>query len=219
MKIISLLIISIFFLIFLPLPVYSQTEQLLFAVTPYHTREDIDILFAQSVHPLEYLEGKQFKTPLFLSIITPQQKKELIKARFTPTIIDDNAGEITQYYLLEHGRQDGYQLKGFDVAYQISDYHTIIKLPRDKIFDDVQTGVLTSYAPRQFTDDLVQPPMRTKNHLTPAPPPVSITPLAEKKPSRSLPWMAYYLPFILMAGAFISYTYYKKAQHQNPPQQ
>lgn len=175
MRKLSLLLFLISFIIFGLFGFTSLTnaqddQHLYFAVTTYNTREDIDFLINHSIHPVDYLEGGDIKVPVFLSIITPQQKSEYITAGYKPVIIDNNAGSINQYYMVTADDPNTRNLlKVFDVVYPISDTNILIKLPKGKNIFDYRKGDLLTIEAKMYYHDLVPPQNRTKYTYAPSP--------------------------------------------------
>lgn len=169
---------------------YSQTsQQLLFAVTPYRTRDDVDFLIQHSTHPLDFLEGGDIRSPLFLSIITLSQLNEYLNAGYKPKIIDKNAGAITQYYMLTYDGPGPYNadlLKEFKLSYRISKTMVLVKLPEDKEFASYQKGDMLVFEPKRYFRNLIPPPGLTKPSIVSfSPTPIPFYRLPENKTDNS----------------------------------
>lgn len=164
--------------------VKAQNQQkLLFAVTPYREGQNLDFFFSQSVHPIAYYERSNTNTPVkipvFLSIISPEQKEEYIKAGYAPVIVDENAGNLEQYYAL-YSRESGqanlltnpvYKKQGLELVYPLTDYATLIKLTPGMRYSHLDIPGLEKFRARKFFMDLVPPTDRTTkqpNSITPA---------------------------------------------------
>lgn len=166
-KLILLTTISILILFFLNMPVFAQTNNLLLAVTPYKTREDLDFLFSQSTQVLEYLEGEDVESPIFLSVINEPQKVMYINKGFIPRIIDNNT-DIPRYVLLYHPRENQSQkLLELGEVFPISKHYTLLKTLPNKPFTHEDAGLEFFDVP--FSKIIVPPPLRTKTALSPTP--------------------------------------------------
>lgn len=197
---------------------YSQTPQkLLFAVTPYQTRDDIDFFIAHSTHPLDYFEGGDVPSPIFLSIITSQQQNEYISAGYKPNIIDSEAGEITDYYIItidDPANKD--LLKVFDLVYPISNTSVLIKVHKGKKFRDYHEAGIVELEAKRYTRDLAPPPFRIKATIIPSPTKEVMRSFPTTVPvSKTEPNSVNILPIILIIlAAAISYSIWKKRKNK-----
>lgn len=212
-RIIIITFVLVFVSFFFGTKVSAQTQStLMFAVTHYQTREDLDFLFAHSTHSIEFLERSPregVEIPIFLSIITSSQKDEYTKAGYNPVIIDPHAGEISQYYVLSNPTGNpAYKVTGFDIIYPLNDDLTIIKVPLGKTFFEMQTGDLTKFFARQFTGDVVTPPLRTPESPDGRLPNITYAPSqSQNNTTKSSPllWIV-----LVILGGFGGYFFYRR---------
>ncbi len=157
-----LLILTLFLLAFLFFrgEGYAQENGGILVVTVYETREDIDILFENSLRVLEYLEGVDVEEPIFLSLVSDQQIKNLQDNNLDPQVIDDNA-DLDSYILLYNPLENqGEKLSGFGEPIEISKHYTLLKLSPGQEFSHEGEGVAFFDIP--FQEVVVTPPLRTK---------------------------------------------------------
>jgi len=167
-KLVPLLILFIISL-FVPKLSFAQDSSLMLVVTEYETRDDIDFLFENSTRVLEYLEGVDVDRPLFLSLISPEQKEIYIKNGFNPEIIDENA-DIERFVLLYNPRPDqSEKLKPYGEPIIISSHYTLLKMTVGAEF--THEGESGRFFDIPFSQIISSPPLRTKTatELTPAP--------------------------------------------------
>jgi len=149
--------------------VFAQSKTgLLAAIIPYAHSQNLDFFFINSVHPLVYFESKKGVSEFF-SIITPEQKNAYIKAGYKPRIIDSNAGDIDQYYVLHNRKPYNPNLlkrqvqpeAGLDMIYHVDEYNTLIKVSGDKTLEQLNLGSKNNVYARRLRHDLTPPYNRT----------------------------------------------------------
>jgi hypothetical protein len=210
-KLISLFIILVISL-FVPAVLHAQTQtKLLFVVTPYQPLQNLDFFFTHSVHPIAYYEQKNTNTPIkipvFLSIITPEQKEEYLKAGYKPVIVDENAGALEQYSVLYNRNSNQSQLltnqeykqQGLELVYPVTEYTTLIKLAPSVTYHNLHIPGLTRFQPRKIFMDLVPPVDRTSPALRTA------TTVASNKPAIDSEWMLS-LFFLIVISVFLYFA-------------
>ena len=79
--------------------IMAQTNNYYLTVIPYQTREDLDVLFAESSRVIDYLEGEGVEEPIFLSIITEPQRQNLTNKNFKINILD-SLNNLNDIFLL-----------------------------------------------------------------------------------------------------------------------
>lgn len=168
----------------------AQTKsKLMLAVTEYQPKQNLDFFFINSTHPLFFAEDEG-ETPVFLSIITPEQEATYRNAGYNPLIIDQSAGEIRQYHLLSMHRHKfenvGAQLTdplykdlGIEMIHQLSKYYTLFKLregltwgeidfPKNRTLQEKQTDANVNSAHNHSLDDLHGAKRLTRELFPPA---------------------------------------------------
>jgi hypothetical protein len=207
-----ILIVFIAFYGIAPVATHAQTQQqLLFAVTPYDPSQSLDFFFTHSVHKLAYYEQQNknypIKTPVFLSIITQDQKQEYIHAGYKPIIVDENAGDIKQYYVV-YNRQANqsslladpvFKQQGLELVYPITEYSTLIKLVPAVAYHNLNIPGLHKFQARRFLRDLVPPTDKTSFYSKAI---VSPSPLKTNKATNSESLIAAIVIVFLIAGLF-----------------
>lgn len=156
----------------------AQTQQkLLLVATPYQPLQNLDFFFTHSVYKIAYYEEQNtntpVKTPVFLSIITPAQMEEYLKAGYKPVIVDENAGEITQYYeLFSRVPNQSYLITnpefnklGLELVYPVTEYAALIKLAPGITYRNLDIPGLHKFQPRMFSMDIVLPDDRISADL------------------------------------------------------
>ena len=115
----------------------SGNEKLLIA-TPFERGQNLEFFFDNNGTPLEFFEVPD-ETPIFLSIVTPDQLETYKEKGYKPIIIDQQAGSISQYYIIYGSRfknNDHYALlqnevqknQGLEFAYPVITYTTLVKV-------------------------------------------------------------------------------------------
>jgi len=156
--ILSLIFFAVLFLN--PNMLFAQSSNLMLAVTEYESRDDIDFLFENSTQVLEYLEGVDVDRPLFLSLITSNQKELYIKKGFDPEILDENT-DISRYVLLYNPRPDqASTLTPYGEPFVISSHYTLLKLVPGQTF--THEGESGKFFDVPFSDIISPPPLRVK---------------------------------------------------------
>lgn len=192
-----------------PLSAFAQTQDdLLLIATSYETREDLDVLFANSTRVLKYLEGVEVEKPIFLSLVSKEQKQTLVQNNFAPQIIDTiQDPEAKQYILLYHPEKDqSSKLTDSGEVYQITRNYTLLKLPPNATFET--KGATAEFFRIPFSDIVVSPPLRTKRlELSPTPqtPPITTTPIFTASVSAFVPFT-----LLFVFGSLVVFFLFKK---------
>lgn len=154
--------------------VFAQTQQkLLLVVTPYKPMQNLDFFFLNSIHPLKYIEVSEGgDIPVFVSIVTLEQKEAYEKAGYKPIIVDENPGALRQYYVMTTKKHktpnvaeqlQNLELKqqGLELAYQLTRYNTLLKLSPGTSFSQLTIPAVQHFNARQIRSDMVPPTGRT----------------------------------------------------------
>lgn len=154
--------------------VSAQTQQkLMVAVTPYKPFQNLDFFFLNSVAPLYYIESEK---PVFVAMINPEQKKAYERAGYQPKIVDEEAGALTQYYIMSthHHKTPNiakdlqkpeYKKQGLELAYELETYTTLLKVSKDTSFSQLGIALLEPFNARQLHWNLVPPTGRTSKEV------------------------------------------------------
>ncbi|OGH39101.1 MAG: hypothetical protein A3B44_03315 [Candidatus Levybacteria bacterium RIFCSPLOWO2_01_FULL_38_21] len=143
--------------------IFAQEVNLLLSVTPYTTRDDTDFLFSQSTKVLAYLEGEEVKEPLFLSLITEQQRKNFINKGFNPKILDYST-DISRYALFYHPKPNqSAKLQAFGEVIPVSSYYTLLKTPVGVTL--AHEGVIAEFFDVPFPEKIVPPNLEIKKTI------------------------------------------------------
>jgi hypothetical protein len=213
------LALAAFFLLFVGITVtassvFAQTQQkLMVAVTPYQPMQNLDFFFLNSVYPLQYIEGEN---PVFVSIITPEQKTEYEKAGYKPRIIDENAGDVNQYYIMstyhhntpnfaDQLQNPEYKQQGLELAYQLSTYMILLKVSDQTSFSQLAIPILKQFNARRLKWNLVPPTGRTSVAVQQAFP-FSPSPVPYLHTSHKAAWIAdpaWVLSFVFLIAIVI----------------
>lgn len=176
---------------------YAQVKTGKLAITVYEDREDLDVLFENSLRVLEYLEGVDVEEPLFISLVDDLQIKNIQDNNLKPEVIDENA-DIDSYILLYHPQENqGERLAGFGNPIQISKHYTLLKLFPGQQFSHEGEGGTFFDIP--FQEVIVTPPLRTKTAT-------EAIDSGYQDDQRINPFIAIVILFVLIAigaGAFI----------------
>lgn len=153
--------------------IYAQvTTANIVVVTPYNEGQNLDFFFQNSIHPIADVTNKG-EPSVFVSIITSAQMEKYKQAGFAPTVIDTNAGDLNQYYMIstnkgntvkiDRTQLDDPQLKerGMEFIYPLSSIDYIMKLKKGVYFVDVRTGPLKGIAAKQIHRNLYPPVDKT----------------------------------------------------------
>lgn len=168
-KLLHCLIILFFFAAFNS-SIFAQDTSLFLALTPYGTREDLDVLFAQGEKILNYYEGENVEEPIFLSVINSKQIDTITDSGLNPQVLDslESLEDIFNYRLLYHPKPDqSSRLAGFGQVFTVSRHYTILKLSEGTPFS--HQGVLAEFFDIPFSDTVVTPKLRTKIAVEPSP--------------------------------------------------
>lgn len=169
------------------------------AVTVYETREDIDVLFENSLRVLDYLEGEDVEEPIFLSLISEDQLEILKGKGFLPRIIDENT-DLSSYVLLYNPREDqAEKLISFGETIAISKHYTFLKLSLGEVF--THDGEAGAFFDIPFPEVIVTPSLRTKTATE-----LTVTPVERDQEASSFPIaivIAVVLLIISGVGVFI----------------
>lgn len=167
-----------------PILVDAQPQGLQVVLIPYESLEDVPNLYSMSTHPMYYYMGEGVAHPVFLAIVTEEQKKEMESLGYEPQVVDSNAGEINQYYSLSSSepnhisqlQNNSLKQQGVEIAVPITEYETLIKLPAGKTIRDIKSPELNNFEKRRFAFDMkLSPALQTmateqaanKNELAP----------------------------------------------------
>lgn len=152
----------------------SPQRQLMVAVTPYQQLQKLDFFFEHSVYSLGYYDGNAVQPSVFLSMITPEQKEEYIKNGYQPKIIDDNAGDVIQYYEIRDNQgvnqytkltDSTYRQQGLELVYPLTPHITLIKLTKGIEYSQLTIPYLKNYKEIQFTGSISRPDEYVRNNL------------------------------------------------------
>jgi hypothetical protein len=133
------------------------------SVMPFNNRADLDVLFAHSNRVLEYLTVGD-SHPLFLAIITDEQKQYLENKNFKVKIIESNP-DLTRYILLRHPLPDqSNKLIPYGEVTPLTRQYTLLKIPPGQEF--IHEGVRGEFFDIRIDDTIVTPPFRTKTITT-----------------------------------------------------
>jgi len=178
-----LFVIFIFYILFFIFSkAFAQTNGYYLSVVPYQTREDLDVLFAQSSRVLDYFEGEGVEEPIFLTIITEPQRQYLTNKNYRIRILDslNNLNDIGSYTLLYHPQPDQSNLLiNLGKVFVVSKHYTLLKTSSEKPFK--YEGVVAKFFIIPFAKQVVTPPYRNKTIVPTKPPLPTIVPI--KKPS------------------------------------
>lgn len=213
------------FSLFILLPVHAQTTQKLrFALIPYQTREDLDVLFANSTRVLNYLDGEEMDNkPLFMALLTKQQEQFLTLKHYQVRIIDEDT-DITRYTLRYNPVPNSSEkLAPLGDVTVISSYYTLLRLPPGKQYPF--EGEYAKFFAMPFQDFIATPILRERT----AEPVITNTPTGEKKdvalglnnPTQSNSILPYILGmvFLIITVAFGAFFFIKRRKNTIPPPQ
>lgn len=207
----------------------AQYQRLLFAVTQYQPGQNLDFFFAHSVHPITYYEEGNTNTPMktavFLSIITPEQKEEYIKAGYRPVIVDEDAGDLRQYYVL-YSREPNQSFRledpeleddGLEMYYPVTDYITLIKLDPDSDYSDLDIRGGSRFHARRFFMNLIPPTDRTtsaayQSFLTPTP---MLRFNIMQKAQRQQPSNKEFILALIVLSGVLGFVWFTTKRHKN----
>jgi hypothetical protein len=170
-KIITLLIISLFVLLFSH-SAFAKEDTLL-AITEYRNGQDMDALFSQSQRVLSYTEGGEGIPGKILSLLSENQVHALIDQDIHPKVIDSNP-DINRYILLYNPRRDQEDvLKPYGETIKISPYYTLLKLPPNTDFNN--EGPASKFFRIPFVEKVERPIETTPvvPNLSPTPKPTT----------------------------------------------
>jgi hypothetical protein len=185
--------------------------------------QNLDFFFLNSAHPLSYIE-EPGETPVFVSIITDKQKEAYIKAGYKPVIIDENAGDVDQYYLLSGHRHKApnaaeqiqnpeYEAQGIVLASKLSTYYTLLKLTKGKKYQDLTIPALNDLYAKQFHWNLVPNADRTSTQVQQAfpfsPVPRAHISADSNEPAIDSEWMLS-LFFLIVISVFLYFALKRK---------
>lgn len=195
--------------------IFAEETNLLLAVTPYSTRDDIDILFANSQKTLIYLSGEDLEQPLFISLINKDQEKILTDKGFKPRILDNNTN-LSRYTLLYSPQEDQFnELKNQGEIFQIAKHYAFLKSPPNKPFE--HTGEAAKFFDIPFPPVVIPPPLRTKTVSTPTPSltvkSAPISKIINEKPSNYMIFISLIILILIASG--ITFVLIKKKQPTN----
>ena len=92
---------------------YAQENTFFFIQSTYNSPEDLDFLFSHSTRVLKYLKGEELEKPLFLGLITQEQKGEFDSQGYAYEVIDENISsdeDLNAYELLFSYEADTFDL-------------------------------------------------------------------------------------------------------------
>ncbi len=209
----KLIIITIITLLSVLVPASIQAQgaqKNLFIATEYQNRQELDFLFVTSVHPVDTIQSPSLKTPFFISIVTPQQKAAIEKAGYTPKVIDDDAGELTRYYLFESELGGAFPSNtGFEIVYPFTDVITLVKLPQGADMEELRSEPLIRMHMMQYAFDLVLPKItQAAGSVTP-----SLMPSLKETPKENKGIIMLIVGvFVVSIAAIAVYIYYRRKQ-------
>lgn len=205
----------VFLLTFLVPQVFAQTK-LNFITADYSTRDDLDVLFANSTRVLNYLEGRDVEKPFMLALVTDTQKDILTGKGYRLTVIDPNA-EIERYQLLYSPFENSTAaLKGVgESVIPLSKHYILIKFAPGQFYSD--ENAKGDYFKIGFPEVVATPPLRTKEALsTPTPTPVKAA--SVPKETKKFSDIIYVIPgllFLILLGLITFILIMKK--RKKPP--
>lgn len=192
----ALLLLTLHFaLLTLARSIFAQEQPIILITTTYSSRSELDTLFQNSSRVLKYLDGDEVDKPIFLSLVTPTQEKNLQAQSFTLQIIDENTdiSRYKLYFTYESNRSD--LLKSVGEVFPLTPHHTLLRFPVDASTENPEGFDVEFFESPFISGSLPTPKFQAKT-ITPATTPIpEVNP--EQKPQSSS------LPFLIMAAAIV----------------
>jgi hypothetical protein len=155
---------------------FAQTKQRLLVMTPYQASQNLDFFFLHSIHPLAFFELPK-QSPVFLSIITPQQKAEYEQAGYKPKVIDNHAVDKSRYLIVfkEHQVRTPVTVKmtpklrthGVELVYQLTETRVLMRIAKGTSFGQIDSAdeQFEGLRAHGFAWDMIPPVDRTSPDL------------------------------------------------------
>lgn len=114
---------------------YATEGTLNLVVVPYATPNELDVLFEHSQRPLEYLDGEDVSTTLFIGLFTRSQLETLTRSGLHPEVLDTDP-DMTRYVYLYNALPDSASiLSSYGDVFVLSPHHTLLKLASGVAFE------------------------------------------------------------------------------------